>query len=106
MAHTQFKGKVAASGNSGALRFENSFFKAHPDFAKGKDLIAEPIGDDVMLVRAVSDNTEVDECDPAMNAFLSFIEKDITANPHLIKPIPQSEMDEIADLVDGVDIGE
>ena len=104
MAHVSFKGKVAASGNSGALRLEAGFFRTHPLFAAGCEIVAEPIGDDMVLVRALSKNQAKEDTDPVMNAFLSFIENDMIHNPDSIEPISKQELDEIAELVEGVEI--
>lgn len=103
MSHTQYKGKVAASGNSGALRLEAGFFKAYTQFATGSILVAEPIGDEVVVIRALTNGQDVgDEPDPVMDAFLSFIEAEMINDPSSIEPFPEDELEEARRLVEGV----
>jgi len=107
MNEVAYKGKVAKNGNSESLRFEKTLFKSHPQFAQGSELIATPLADDILLVRVNMPTKEhAPSNDPVMSVFLSFLEKDMIAHPENITPIAQSEMDEIADLVDGVEFGE
>ncbi|VAW66077.1 hypothetical protein MNBD_GAMMA10-1223 [hydrothermal vent metagenome] len=102
-----YKGKVAQNGNSESLRFEKTLFRSYPQFAQGSELLATPLADDVLLVRVNTPaKKQAAPNDPVMSVFLSFLENDMIAHPENITPVAQSEMNEIADLVDGVEFDE
>jgi hypothetical protein len=103
MAQAKYQGKVAALGNSKALRLEAGFFKSHPLFASGAVVDAQAIGEGVVIIRAKR-TPNIPETDPVMDAFLAFIEQDMTSHPETIQPMSTQELDEIASLVEGVEI--
>lgn len=104
LGHGHFTGKVAKNGNSTSLRLEKTFFATHELFDIGTDIEATPIADGVIVIRAVRNPADKETADPVMSAFLDYMENDMKANPESIQPIPKAELDEIAALVEGVEI--
>jgi hypothetical protein len=72
-----YTGRKTKTGNSDALRFEQALFKSHPEFLDR--VTAQVIAPGCMLVIAEVGNEIdlVEEEDPVINAFLSFIAKDM-----------------------------
>ncbi len=103
MANETYEGKVTPIGNSKGIRFNSGLFRAHPEFTGY--IKAQVIGDGVMLVSTqTTEETGNNSEDPVMNAFLQFLAKDMMAHPEHIQPIEKNELDEIADLIKGVNI--
>lgn len=57
-------------------------------------------GGEVVMTRAETASGE----DPALSAFLDFLARDLTQNPHLIKPLDAAWVQRIQHLVEGVDV--
>lgn len=55
-----------------------------------------------MVNKTLKNNDDKNTSDE--NAFLDFIEQDMENYPELIKPIPKKELEEVAELVEGVEI--
>lgn len=82
-----YNGRATRSGNSQAMAFEKALFRAHPEFSAGR-LAADYIGPGCLLVRAIPDADEaVTGDDPVLAAYLSFIARDMAANPQRIQPL-------------------
>ncbi len=64
---------------------------------------------DHVVFRGLADGTVViekrtDEADPALGAFLSFLERDIAARPHAVRAIDPDRIGYAKGLVDGVTV--
>jgi hypothetical protein len=101
-----FSGKSTPIGNSNGIRFDAALFKTHPEFFG--EVKATVLGPGQMLVSALSGDTSIaqpedDESNPVMQAFLHFLERQMTENPELIEPMDEAELAQIAALVEGVE---
>lgn len=82
-----YNGKATTVGNSRALSFEATLFKAHPEFASGR-FEAHVIGPGTMLVTSTepAEESRTDE-DPVVLAYLAFLEEQMARHPELIQPM-------------------
>jgi hypothetical protein len=85
-----YNGKATTVGNSRALSFESTLFRAHPEFASGR-FEAHVIGPGTMLVTSTSPEAEpgMDEEDPVVLAYLAFLEEQMERHPELIQPMDE-----------------
>ena len=81
---------------------EKAFFNAAPEFATlGSSIRADIIGPGTFIVRI--DTPAADEAiDPVIGAWLSFIDKDIAANPAQLTAFTQAQVAELEGMVGGV----
>ena len=72
-----YSGRKTKTGNSDALRFEQALFRSHPEFSDR--VVAQVIAPGCMLVIADPSEvqSEIEEDDPVISAFLSFIAQDM-----------------------------
>jgi antitoxin PrlF len=99
-----YRGKATTVGNSRALSFEASFFKAHPEFAAGR-VEAHVIAPGTMLVTSAGRAApEGDEEDPVMLAFLAFMEKEMVRRPELIQPLDAQLIADMDELVGDIEV--
>jgi antitoxin PrlF len=99
-----YSAKATTVGNSRALSFEASLFRAHPEFAEGR-FEAHVIAPGTMLVTAVEENTtaaDVEE-DPVVQAYLAFLEQQMIAHPELIQPLDPEVIARARELVEGIE---
>ena len=101
-----YSGKSTPIGNSNGFRFEGSLFKVHPEFfGEVRGTVLAP---GQMLVSVVSsrqiEDTESDDGNPVLSAFLDSLGKQMAEHPELIEPIDEAQMQRIASLVDGVEV--
>jgi antitoxin PrlF len=101
-----FNGKSTPIGNSNGIRFDAALFKTHPEFFG--EVKATVLGPGQMLVSVLSAdatpaNAVDDENNPVMQAFLHFLERQMTEHPELIEPVSEADLAQIAALVDGVE---
>jgi hypothetical protein len=106
MKHQSFSGKSTSIGNSNGFRFDAALFKANPEFFG--EVRATVLAPGQMLVSVVPTGAPVTEqqdpeFNPVMQAFLSFLEGQMTAHPELIEPVTEAQMAHIAALVEGVE---
>jgi hypothetical protein len=106
MKHQSFSGKSTSIGNSNGFRFDAALFKANPEFFG--EVRATVLAPGQMLVSVVPTGASVPELqdpefNPVMQAFLSFLEGQMTAHPELIEPVTEAQMAHIAALVEGVE---
>lgn len=84
-----YNGKATTVGNSRALSFEATLFKAHPEFASGR-FEAHVIGPGTMLVTSAEPAHEpTDGEDPVVLAYLAFLEEQMERHPELIQPMDE-----------------
>jgi antitoxin PrlF len=100
-----YSGKATTVGNSKALSFEASLFKAHPEFAAGR-MEAHVIAPGTMLVTSTEHaNAQADDDeDPVMLAFLAFLEKEMIRHPELIQPLDENLLARIDKLVGHIEV--
>lgn len=101
-----FSGKSTPIGNSNGIRFDAALFKTHPEFFG--EVKATVLAPGQMLVSVLAPDTPAsdatdDESNPVMQAFLHFLERQMTEHPELIEPVDAAELAQIAALVDGVE---
>lgn len=101
-----YKGKITTSGTSDAIRIEKDLFKQNPEFKQAAEVRADIIGRGRMLISLVEDDSECDEDDPIVNAFLSFIERDICSRPASIKPVNEGDVQRAKALTAGVTVSD
>lgn len=101
-----YLGKISTSGNSEAIRLDKNLFKQHPEFKQQAQVRVDVIGPGTMLLRVLDEQEAVEDCDPMIDAFLSFIEKDALANPKNITPVSEKQMQKIAELTAGMDVSD
>lgn len=106
MNHQSFSGKSTAIGNSNGFRFDAALFKANPEFfgeVRGTVLAPGQMLVSVVPISEQPPEPQDDENNPVMQAFLSFMEVQMTAHPELIEPVSEAQMAHIAALVEGVE---
>ena len=92
---------AATVGNSRGLRLDAALFKTHPEFAKGEYEV-DVIAPGRLLVRAETQSAA--EADPVFDAFLSFMEREMTQHPEQITPLTGTQNQEAAALIEGIDV--
>lgn len=99
-----YSGKATTVGNSKALSFEASLFKAHPEFAAGR-VEAHVIAPGTMLVTSSEGgNTASEDEDPVVLAYLAFLEQQMSRHPELIQPLDARLLAEIDELVGDIEV--
>lgn len=83
-----YNGKATTVGNSRALSFESTLFRAHPEFASGR-FEAHVIGPGTLLVTSTEPATTAgdEDEDPVVLAYLAFLEEQMARHPELIQPM-------------------
>jgi PrlF antitoxin of toxin-antitoxin system YhaV/PrlF len=94
----EYRGKQTKTGNSSGFRFEGALFKSHPEF--NGEVTAHVLAPGRLLVTA--DTAPRDKSDPAMEAFLAFLSRDIATAPQRITPLDSKLAKRIDSLVKGV----
>jgi hypothetical protein len=99
-----YSGKATTVGNSRALSFEASLFKAHPEFAAGR-VEAHVIAPGTMLVTSTDRvQPETDDDDPVMLAYLAFLEQEMARHPEQIQPLDEELLARIEKLVGHLEV--
>ncbi len=108
----KFRGKTTVAGNSKALRIDAAFFRAHPEFDKGADIKVHALGPGQVLISVVKAVKPIarraanrQEQDPVEQAFLSFLEKDMTAHPGRLEPMSADLLARAKRLTKGMKVG-
>jgi hypothetical protein len=85
-----YNGKATTVGNSRALSFEATLFKAHPEFASGR-FEAHVIAPGTMLVTSaeLAEESTTEDEDPVVIAYLAFLEEQMARHPELIQPMDE-----------------
>jgi len=97
-----FTARATTSGTAPALAFTKSFAAAHPEFTEGR-FEAHVIAPGKLLISA-SVQSDDDEDDPVLGAFLSFLDKQMLDHPDLIQPFTQADIEGLDVLLEGVDV--
>ena len=111
MARAEFKGSITTTGRSEALRLDKTLFRAHPEFSQRAKIRAHVIGPGTLLVTLDSvDNPgrggDMIERDPVVTAYLSFLERDMSENPHRLRPFSEADIARIDALTRDVAISD
>ena len=96
-----YKGRITTVGDSDAIRIDKALFKQHPEFKKKAVVNAHIIGPGKMLI-SVENSTIADEYDPILDAFLSFLEGDMSLNPGSIGPLDAVTIERAKAVTEGV----
>jgi hypothetical protein len=96
-----YNGRKTKTGNSDALRFEQALFRSHPEFSDR--VVAQVIAPGCMLVIAEpsEETTTVEEEDPVISAFLSFIAVDM---PRYIAELEPQLFEKMNELVGHIEV--
>lgn len=102
-----YRGAITTTGSSEAIRFDKGLFRQNPEFRQKASVEAHVIGRGMLLVKVIGDHPDDDQSDdPMIGAFLAFLDRSVEENPRLIKPVTQSDFDEVEELVNGVVISD
>jgi hypothetical protein len=98
-----YAGKVTTVGNSKGIRLNALFFRKHPEFSN--DVQATVLADGQVLLSSKKLKTiKKPSEDPILQAFLQFLEKELTTNPEQIVPADKAQLMRIKKLVTGVKV--
>jgi antitoxin PrlF len=98
-----YTGKITTSGKSEAIRLEKALFRSHPEFRQKADVRAKVVAPGHLLVSVEGGGRRAkQDTDPVMLAFLSFLERDIVAEPRRVKPLDAATLRKARDLTAGV----
>jgi antitoxin PrlF len=99
----RFTGSVTTTGRSEAIRLEKALFKAHPEFRQKAKVRADVIGYGTIIISVVDeDAAQGDEDDPIVEAFLSFLERDIEEHPERVGRLSETRIAEAVSLTENV----
>ena len=102
---TSYRGTITTTGKSEAIRLEKALFRSHPEFRQKARVRADVVGTGHVLISVVDDDSAVvEEEDPVVSAFLSFLERDMTERPDRIEPVSSSQIGRAVDLVADVEV--
>ena len=97
-----YRGKKAKTGNSLGLRFDKALFQSHSEFSG--EVCAHVIAPGTMLVVAEPASGAKRAEDPVIEAFLSFMARDMARAPGQIKALDRSLTKRIDALVGRVPV--
>ena len=99
----RFSGSITTTGRSEAIRLDKALFKAHPEFRQKARVRADVIGRGKILISVIDETgaSGADD-DPVMDAFLSFLERDLETRPDRVRPLSEMRVAEAVDLTEGV----
>jgi antitoxin PrlF len=99
-----YSAKATTVGNSRGFTVESALFRAHPEFSEGRFEV-HVIGPGTFLVRSLPEDTAAaDEADPVIDAWLSFIDRDIQEHPEVLRPLDPDLVARMHELTDGVQV--
>ena len=83
-----FQGSITTTGKSEAIRLEKALFSLHPEFRQKAKVRTHVIAPGHALISVVEPARPAErEEDPVVEAFLSFLEHDMTVHPKRITPL-------------------
>jgi prlF antitoxin for toxin YhaV_toxin len=99
-----YSARATTVGNSRALSFEASLFRAHPEFGEGR-FEAHVIAPGTMLVTTAAEAGPDDpDADPVLGAYLAFLEQEMIAHPEGIRPLSAEWLERALEVVEGVEV--
>ena len=93
-----FTGAVTTTGTSQAIRLEKALFRAMPELRPQARVKAHVIGPGQLLISLEPAPGAPAEQDPALAAFLAFLEKDMLSHPRRIVPLSKKSLKRAAEL--------
>ena len=99
-----YKGRITTSGTSEAIRLDKALFTRHPEFKQAAAVKADIIGQGTMLISVVDKLAIENDNDPIVDAFLSFLEKDMSENAATITAIDAQTIAKAKTLTVGVTV--
>ncbi len=102
----RYSGTLTTTGNSEAIRFEKSLFKAHPEFQRSSKVTASVIAPGQMLVSLTDDAAVGNDDDPVLDAFLAFLEADMRLRPDRLEPLSGGSIARAVELTDGIAVSD
>lgn len=93
---------MTTSGNSEAIRFSKSLFRAHPEFQQGHAVTASVIAPGQMLVSIADESLAERDEDPIIDAFLAFLANDMERHPERLERLSTDSMARAAELTAGI----
>src|ERR1700683_4899716 len=77
-----FSGSITTTGKSEAIRLDKALFRLHPEFRQKARVRAQVISPGHALISVLDDvETPTPEVDPVVEAFLSFLARDLQTRP-------------------------
>jgi antitoxin PrlF len=103
---TSYRGTITTTGKAEAIRLEKALFRSHPEFRQKARVRADVVGTGHVLISVVVDDSSIEQEDPVVGAFLSFLERDMTERPDRIEPVSSSRIGRAMDLVADVEVSD
>jgi len=103
---TSYRGTITTTGKSEAIRLEKALFRSHPEFRQKARVRADVVGTGHVLISVVANDSSIEQEDPVVGAFLSFLERDMTERPDRIEPVSSSRIGRAMDLVADVEVSD
>src|ERR1700681_2944878 len=89
-----FAGSITTTGKSEAIRLDKALFRLHPEFRQKAKVRAQVIAPGHALISVIDEGTpSLQEEDPVVTAFLSFLEKDMKTRPKRITGLSRPLVD-------------
>jgi antitoxin PrlF len=102
-----FTGSITTTGKSEAIRLDKALFRLHPEFRQKAKVRAQVIAPGHALISIVEGGTaEIEEEDPVVTAFLSFLEQDMRAHPERISSLSKRALARASRLTKGVKVSD
>lgn len=102
----RYSGAVTTSGNSEAIRFEKSLFRAHPEFGRNRSVTAVVIAPGQMLISLADECATSPEDDPVCDAFLAFLGDDMKHHPERLQLLSSGSLVRAVELTEEITIGD
>jgi antitoxin PrlF len=100
-----YRAKATTVGHSKALRLDRALFQAHPEFATGEFKVSV-LGPGAMLVTAQAPaRRRPNETDQVLEAYLAFVERQMTDRPASIRPLTTEDVRGLNALLADVVVG-
>lgn len=93
-----FTGAVTTTGTSQAIRLEKALFRAMPELRPQARVKAHVIGPGQLLISLEPGPGTPAEQDPALAAFLAFLEMDMLSHPRRIAPLSKKSLKRAVEL--------
>jgi antitoxin PrlF len=103
----KYNGSITTTGRSEAIRLDKDLFRQHPEFQQKAKVQAHVIAPGQILISLLDEpESEDEEEDPVVIAFLGFLEQDMMDHPERIQPITEELLQSISELTQGVNVSD
>lgn len=100
-----FSGSITTIGKSKAIRLDKALFRLHPEFRQKAKVRAQVIAPGHALISVVEEGTAaLEEEDPVVTAFLSFLERDMRRHPERIAGLSKRSISRATRLTKSVTV--